>query len=61
MKPKNIIRKVTLFLLLIIPSWLVSMEPGDKVENFRLLDQKGGSHELFYYNDQKVRLRDEIV
>ena len=48
------IRKVTLFLLLIIPSWLVSMEPGDKVENFRLLDQKGGSHELFYYNDQKA-------
>ena len=48
------IRKATLFLLLIIPSWLVSMEPGDKVENFRLLDQKGGSHELFYYNDQKA-------
>ena len=48
------IRKVTLFLLLIIPSWLVSMEPGDKVENFRLLDQKGGSHELFYYDDQKA-------
>ena len=48
------IRKVTLFLLLIIPSWLVSMEPGDKVENFRLLDQKGGSNELFYYDDQKA-------
>ncbi len=48
------IRKVTLFLLLIIPCWLVSMEPGDKVENFRLLDQKGGSHELFYYDDQKA-------
>ena len=48
------IRKATLFLLLIIPSWLVSMEPGDKVENFRLLDQKGGSHELFYYDDQKA-------
>ena len=48
------IRKATLFFLLIIPSWFVSMEPGDKVENFRLLDQKGGSHELFYYNDQKA-------
>jgi len=53
MKPINMIRKVTLFLLLIIPSWLVSMEPGDKVENFRLLDQKGGSHELFITTTKK--------
>ena len=31
-----------------------AIEPGDKVENFRLLDHKGGSHELFYYDDQKA-------
>ena len=33
---------------------LSAIEPGDKVENFRLLDQKGGSHELFYYDNQKA-------
>ena len=48
-------KKITITTILLSLSIVVfSMEPGDKVENFRLLDQRGGSHELFYYNDQKA-------
>ena len=28
-----------------------ALEPGDRVDNFRLLDQDGGSHELYYHSD----------
>ena len=48
------IKKVAVSLILIVSLGLSAIEPGDKVENFRLLDQKGGSHELFYYDDKKA-------
>ena len=48
------VKKLAFYLVLIISSGLAAMEPGDKVENFRLLDQKGSSHELFYFSDKKA-------
>ena len=47
-------RKITFSFILLFSFGLSAIEPGDKVENFRLLDQKGGSHELFYYDNQKA-------
>ncbi|SVC58803.1 uncharacterized protein METZ01_LOCUS311657, partial [marine metagenome] len=43
-----VVKKVAVSLILIVSLGLSAIEPGDRVENFRLLDQKGGSHELFY-------------
>ena len=48
------VKKITFFLILFLSIGVSAIEPGDKVENFRLLDHKGGSHELFYYDDQKA-------
>ena len=31
-----------------------ALSPGDRVDNFRLLDQKGESHELYYLSDAKA-------
>ena len=31
-----------------------SLEIGSRVENFRLLDHQGRSHELYYYDDKKA-------
>jgi hypothetical protein len=31
-----------------------ALAPGDAVENFRLIDQKGNSHELYYLSDMKA-------
>ena len=31
-----------------------AMNPGDRVDNFRLLDHKGASHELYYLSDAKA-------
>ena len=48
-------KKITaLFFVSLFSLSISAIEPGDKVENFRLLDQKGGSHELFYYDDKKA-------
>ena len=33
-------------------SWAISVQ--DRVDNFRLLDNQGASHELYYYNDAKA-------
>jgi hypothetical protein len=32
----------------------LALSPGDAVENFRLIDQKGVSHELYYLSDMKA-------
>ena len=32
----------------------VAIEPGQVVDNFRLLDQQGKSHELYYLSDMKA-------
>ena len=31
-----------------------ALKPADRIENFRLLDQNGNSHQLYYYNDAKA-------
>ncbi|HVY04869.1 MAG TPA: redoxin family protein [Burkholderiales bacterium] len=31
-----------------------AIEPGDRVDNFRLIDQQGRSHELYYHSDAKA-------
>ena len=32
----------------------LALDPGDRIENFRLLDQAGASHELYYLSDAKA-------
>ena len=32
----------------------VALAPGDRVDNFRLLDHRGASHELYYYADARA-------
>jgi hypothetical protein len=32
----------------------MALEPGDRVDNFRLLDHDGGSHELYYHSDARA-------
>ena len=32
----------------------LALEPGERVDNFRLLDQAGASHELYYLSDAKA-------
>ena len=39
-------------LLLVGQAW--ALGPQDRVENFRLMDQTGSSHELYYYSDAKA-------
>ena len=31
-----------------------ALTPGERVDNFRLLDQNGASHELYYLSDAKA-------
>ena len=31
-----------------------ALSPGERVDNFRLLDQNGASHELYYHSDAKA-------
>jgi mono/diheme cytochrome c family protein/peroxiredoxin len=33
---------------------VLALSPGDHVDNFRLLDQRGASHELYYLSDAKA-------
>ncbi len=40
--------------LWLLPSGVQALQTGDLVENFRLLDQKGSSHELYRYADAKA-------
>ena len=41
-------------LLILFSVGIYSIEVNQKVENFRLNDQLGNSHELFYYSDQEA-------
>ena len=43
---------VLLSTLLAIQAW--GLEPQQRVENFRLMDHQGGSHELYYFSDAKA-------
>ena len=31
-----------------------ALAPGERVDNFRLLDETGSSHELYYFSDTKA-------
>jgi thiol-disulfide isomerase/thioredoxin len=37
-----------------LSSQALAIAPQERVENFRLLDQQGASHELYYYDDMKA-------
>jgi thiol-disulfide isomerase/thioredoxin len=39
-------------LMMAVQSW--ALAPQERVENFRLLDHRGDSHELYYYDDMKA-------
>ena len=39
---------------LFIAGSALALNPGDRVDNFRLLDQAGASHELYYLSDARV-------
>src|ERR1700709_2662540 len=40
--------------LFLIAGSALALQPGDRVDNFRLIDQKGASHELYYFSDAKA-------
>ena len=50
----NFYKKISIILFASISYSLMAIEEGQKVENFRLFDHYGNSHELFYYNDVKA-------
>lgn len=41
-------------LISLVSTTAVAIAPQDRVENFRLLDNRGDSHELYYYDDMKA-------
>ncbi len=43
---------VLLSSLLAVQAW--GLEPQQRVENFRLMDHQGGSHELYYFSVQNA-------
>src|SRR4249920_2878403 len=43
-----------LILAVAMSSPAFALGPGDRVDNFRLLDQRGASQELYYYSDAKA-------
>jgi len=45
---------VLLALLLGAGDHVFALTPGERVDNFRLLDQRGASHELYYLSDAKA-------
>lgn len=42
------------FLLSAAAPTVLALSPQDRVENFRLMDNRGDSHELYYYDDMKA-------
>jgi peroxiredoxin len=47
-------RFLAFFLALVPTAPAVALSPGDRVDNFRLLDQHGASRELYYLSDAKA-------
>src|SRR5262245_21451390 len=45
---------ITLAATLGLTTQALAIEPGQAVDNFRLLDQQGKSHELYYLSDMKA-------
>jgi len=48
------IRALSVLVAACLASSAWSLEVNERVENFRLLDHTGASHELYYYNDAKA-------
>ncbi len=46
-----ILRGLTALILTSVCSVAMALPPDSRVENFRLLDHQGGSHELYYFSD----------
>jgi hypothetical protein len=51
---KTVLRAAAIAALLMTMSAAWAIEPGAVVDNFRLLDQNGKSHELYYSSDMKA-------
>lgn len=45
------VRSIVLILGVLAVTAAHTLEPGDRVDNFRLLDHRGESHELYYHSD----------
>ena len=51
---KSLINMISLLVLGFGAQPLLALNPGDRVDNFQLLDQNGESHELYYLSDMKA-------
>lgn len=48
---KNVLNGLLLACGALLAQAALAIAPGDRVDNFRLLDHRGDSHELYYYSD----------
>ena len=51
---KSVLRLVEVLAGYFFASAALALNPGDRVDNFRLLDQTGASHELYYLSDARA-------
>ncbi len=51
---KTILRLLTVLAGFFLAGTALALNPGDHVDNFRLLDQTGASHELYYLSDARA-------
>ena len=51
---KILLRILVLFTGFFFIGPILALEPGDHIDNFRLLDQAGASHELYYLSDARA-------
>jgi len=51
---KFLVRSLISLLFALSAPPLLALSPGDRVDNFQLLDQNGESHELYYLSDMKA-------
>ena len=47
-------RSVFALLSAVLAVQAFGLEPQQRIENFRLTDHQGGSHELYYYSNAKA-------
>ena len=51
MNTRHLMAAAAVFLLVLAVRPAAALEPGDRVDDFRLLDHEGGSRHLYYYGD----------
>ena len=51
---KTALRLMAALACLFFAGAATALNPGDRVENFRLLDHAGASHELYYLSDARA-------